>query len=397
MSLVRSTAFTRRGAQCTHRPHRSLHRLLGAAALAAASLGAAAFGAGGLSHAAISAQPAAARAETAVQRHVVAYFPIWARNSGYSENDIDFNVVTDVAHFAVTPRPDGTIQIPDWGPFPDPALIVKTQAAGARIVLVVGGDDEAARAGFSGLAAHESTRQEFVSDLLRLVDANGYDGVDLDWEFPNSAADRDNLTALIAALRAALGPNRSLSLAAAPTDYRGQWLDVAAIVPDLTWFSSMTYDMGGAGWSHYADDNAALHPGRPGEDNVADSVAYYLGRGVPAEKLLIGLPFFGQRYDQATGVYAPLAAPTNGSSPDYKDIAMLVNRGWTQGRNAQTQTPYLQRQDGPGVITFDDAASIAAKCRYVVSAAIGGVIVWRLGQDVVANSQPLLHAAGACR
>jgi len=376
---------------------RSWRRLLSTALLAAATLAAMALGSEALRGSVVAAQPAAVRADTAAQRHVVAYFPIWARNSGYTENDVDFGVVTDVAHFAVTPRPDGSIQIPDWGPFPDPALVAKTHAAGARIVLVAGGDDEAARAGFSGLAASEGTRQSFVGNLLRLVDANGYDGVDLDWEFPNSAADRDNLTALIADLHAALGPNRSLSLSAGPTDYHGQWLDMAAIVPDLTWLSSMTYDMGGAGWSHYADDNAALRPGRPGEDNVADSVAYYLGRGVPAAKLLIGLPFFGQRYDQAMGVYAPLSAPSNGSSPDYKDIATLVDRGWNEGRNPITQTPYLQRQDGPGVITFDDAVSIAAKCQYVVSSGIGGVIVWRLGQDVVANTQPLLHAAGACR
>ncbi|HZQ37668.1 MAG TPA: hypothetical protein VFD32_17175 [Dehalococcoidia bacterium] len=43
------------------------------------------------------------------------------------------------------------------------------------------------------------------------------------------------------------------------------------------------------------------------------------------------------------------------------------------------------------------SGTIAAKCQYVVSSGIGGVIVWRLGQDVVGNTQPLLHAAGACR
>ncbi len=377
---------------------RTWHRLGAAVAFAAASVSAVLLGSGAFHGGPIAGRPVEARAEAATaQRHVVAYFPIWARNSGYTENDVDFTVVTDVAHFSVTPRPDGSIQIPDWGPFPDPALVAKTHAAGARIVLVAGGDDEAARAGFSGLAASAATRQAFVGNMLRLVEANGYDGVDLDWEFPDSAADRDNLTALIHNLRAALGPNRSLSISAGPTDYRGRWLDIAAIMPDLTWFSSMTYDMGGAGWSTYADDNAALHPGRPGEDNVADSVAYYLGRGVPAAKLMIGLPFFGQRYDQATGVYAPLSAPSSGSTPDYKEIATLVNRGWTEGRNPTTQTPYLEREDGPGVITFDDAPSIAAKCRYVVSSGIGGVIVWRLGQDVVGNTQPLLQAAGACR
>ncbi|HEY7294892.1 MAG TPA: glycoside hydrolase family 18 protein [Dehalococcoidia bacterium] len=392
---MRSSTTSASATSCPAR--RSWRRLVRTALLAAAALPLMALGSGALHGHTVTAQPAVARADTPAQRHVVAYFPIWARNSGYSEDDVDFGIVTDVAHFAVTPQPDGSIQIPDWGPFPDPALVARTHAAGAHIVLVVGGDDEAARAGFSGLAASAATRQSFVDNLLRLLNANGYDGVDLDWEFPNSATDRDNLTALIGDLHAALGANRTLSMTAGPTDYRGQWLDLTAIMPDLSWLSSMTYDMGGAGWSHYADDNAALHPGRPGEDNVADSVAYYLGRGVPAAKLMIGLPFFGQRYDQAAGVYAPLNAPSNGSSPDYKEIAALVNQGWLEGRNAATQTPYLQRQDGPGVITFDDATSVAAKCAYVVSSGIGGVIVWRLGQDMVGDIQPLLQAARACR
>jgi len=331
-------------------------------------------------------------------RRVVGYYPIWMANAGYTSADIDFTALTHIAHFAIVPNADGTITVPDWGPFPDPALLARAHAAGVQAVLVAGtGDDPGVTASFAALASARATREAFVANLTALVNQYGYDGVDIDWEFPSNSPDRANCTQLLTTLRAALGTGRSLSISAPPTDWNGQWFDLAGLAPLLDWFAVMTYDLSGAGWSSFAEHNAPLYPGRVGEDSASTGVAYYESRGVPKHKILLGLPFFGQRFDAASRLFQPLAPPTPGSSPDYREIAPLIGNGWAAGRDAAAQVPVLVRDGAPGLISYDDAASIAAKCDYVKAQGLGGAIIWALGKDALNGTQPLLAAAKGCR
>jgi chitinase len=333
----------------------------------------------------------------AAARRIVAYFPTYARDDGYSERSIDFSVVTVVAHWSLTPRADGSLALPAH--FPDPALVTATHAAGATIVLVVGDDQASTAQAFSTIVASASLRRTLVANLLRIVRENGYDGVDVDWEYPNSRADDVGLTALAGELRAALGPSRTLSLAAAPGDWGAHYFDVAALSDLLNWFGLMTYQYAGPAWSQSAQHNAPLFSTAQQPASIEATVAYFRAQGAPAAKLLIGLAFFGERYDGATALDAPLASSAGGDIA-YSAIAQLLPAQWTAQRDAAAGVPYLLRSDGaPGVISYDDAQSIAAKCAYAAAGGLGGAIVWRLGQDGSGPpaTQPLLQAARACR
>jgi chitinase len=329
-------------------------------------------------------------------RRVVGYFPIWLRNKGYTPKDIDFSIVNTIAHFSLTPQADGDIEIPGWGPFPDPDLIATAHGAGVSVVLVVGGDHAAATAGFSAMSANPGARARFITNVTALVWANGYDGVDLDWEFPTTAADRADYAALVSELRAALGWDRTLSITGPATDWWGQWFDLESMLPNLDWIGAMTYALSGATWSQHADHSSALYTSAEGEASVDASTAYYLGRGVPADKLLIGLPFYGERFDDATALHQPLSG-RDGGAIDYPDVTTLINNGWIYQRDTVADVPYLVNAGGTGIISYDDATSIAAKCDYVNAHGIGGTIIWHLGKDRIGGAQPLLAAAAGCR
>jgi chitinase len=347
-------------------------------------------------HAAPGAPASAAATSLGPDHRVVGYFPIWIRNSGYTERDIDFGVVNQIAHFSVEPRADGGITIPDWGPFPDPELIAAAHASGARIALVVGGDHAEATRAFAALAARPESRTRFVREALAMIEREGYDGLDLDWEFPASAQDRASLTALVRELRAALGQARTLSLAGPSSDWYGRWYDFPALSPLLDWVGAMTYNINAPGWSPATGHNAPLYAAR-GEASVDASRAYYLGRGVPAEKLLLGLPFYGQRFDGASDLGQPFPANA-GAAVDYQDVAGLLDSAdWQPKRDATARTPYLVKRSGGALISYDDPESITAKCRYATEQGMGGVIIWHLGRDRVGSSQPLLQAVRECR
>jgi chitinase len=328
-------------------------------------------------------------------RRVVGYFPLWAPNGGYTAQHIDFQTVTHVAHFSVVPRGDGSIEIPDWGPFPDTALLTRAHGAGAKVVLVVGGDHAAATQGFAQMAGSAATRGTFVTNLMGLVTKYGYDGVDIDWEFPQTTADRANLTLLISDLRAALGTGRSLSVAAPASDWYGRWFDWAAITPKLDWIGAMTYSLANPSWSSGSFHNAALYVSGS-EFSVEATRTYYRGVGVPSAKLLIGLPFFGIRFDGASDINQPLANRLGGDMT-YPQVAALVGQGWNARRDMTARVPYLVKSSGGGVITYDDPTSIQTKCQYTVAQGLGGVIIWHLGQDRTGTTQPLLAATAGCR
>ncbi len=344
----------------------------------------------------LTPQPTATPSPTSTPfsgRRVVGYFPIWNSNAGYTVSDIDFTVVTHVAHFAVVPRGDGTIAIPDWGRFPDANLVTTAHANGAKVVLVVGGDHAEATRGFSTMAASPRARERFVAELVNLLDRQGYDGVDLDWEFPQSDADRANLTALVRGLRLALGDGRTLSMAGAGSDWYGRWYDIPALMPNLDWFASMTYVFAAASWSATSGHNSALY----GSLAVDAARQYYLSRGVPESKLLVGIPFYGERFDSVSGLGEQLTS-TSGGAMAYPEIEPLAGNGWTLLRDDPAGAmPYLVRQGSPGVIVFDDATSIREKCSYVVGRGLGGVIIWHLGQDRIGGNQSLLSAVRGCR
>ncbi|HZQ34590.1 MAG TPA: glycoside hydrolase family 18 protein, partial [Dehalococcoidia bacterium] len=296
------------------------------------------------------------------------------------------------------PAADGSIQLPDWGPFPEPALIERARAAGVRTILVVGtGDDATVTANFAALARDNATRRAFAAQLATLVAQHGYDGVDLDWEFPASAADRANLTRVVIVLRDALGAGKTLSISAPPTDDHGRWFDLPGMAPVIDWFGVMAYDLSGAGWSTIAEHNAPLYPGRSGEPSASGAVAYYLARGIPRRQILLGLPFFGQRFETATRLFQPLTPPTPGSAPDYREIAPLLGNGWTAQRDPAAQAPYLLRDGTPGLISYDDAGSIAAKCDYIQAQGLGGATVWSLGKDLLDGAQPLIESVRRLR
>ncbi len=328
-------------------------------------------------------------------RRIVGYVPAWARGNGYRPDQIDFGVVNTVAHFSVTPRADGTLAAPAWGPFPDPALVAAAHAAGAAIVLVVGDDRPETADGFAAVV-QPALRPAFVSAVAALIAANGYDGVDLDWEFPQDATDRDGLTALVAALRAALGSTRTLSLSLPASAFWGEWFDAGALAPLVDWFGVMTYALSGPSWDDHADNNAALFSDRDGEASVDSAVRYYLGRGVPAEKLLVGLPFFGQRFDAVAALHAPLTGGAGRTLP-YPSVLDLIAAGWTAHWDAAASVPFLTDPTAAALVSYDDPRSFAAKCAYVHAHRLGGALLWYVGQDLVNGRQPLLAAAAACR
>lgn len=344
-------------------------------------------------------------------RWVSGYYVGYQRDL-YPPEQVDMSLMTHLVVGRIRPAADGGVianfDIDDVnGPAMARTLSTRAHQAGKKAILMLGGAGE--HGGFVGAAA-PANRARFVANLLRVMDELGYDGLDVDWE-PIETADRAPLLALLHDLRAAR-PNIILTVPVGwvNNNFRGDadawYAQLAAAVDQV---NLMTYDMAGnwGGWESW--HHSALYdeaPHRP--SSVSSSVQAYLDAGVPAERLGIGIGFYGSCW---RGVTEPRVAldgrpgVSQGNSDNSMSYTNIVASYLTAGArrwDAAARVPYLSLPQAAGpqgcnFVSYEDEESIAAKGQFVRSKGLGGTIIWTIGQGRLPNApdgsrDPLLKA-----
>ena len=125
-------------------------------------------------------------------------------NPPYDVAQIPFHKLTHINHASVPWASDGTLSVATG--FLEPDLITKAHAAGVKVLLLTGGD-------FAAVEGSSALLDTVIANLLAFVTTNGYDGLDVDWEFPSTTADRKFFVELMTKLRAAFpSPRYTLSI-----------------------------------------------------------------------------------------------------------------------------------------------------------------------------------------
>lgn len=325
------------------------------------------------------------------QFKVVGYYPQWLSSTLPPEN-IKFENLTHIIHAFAWPDSLGEISM--YSGMPDTGLINTTHKAGKKILLALGGWGQSY--GFAPMSADSLRRENFINNVVELFMQYEYDGIDIDWEFPESTDQGKNLTTLIKELRERFdqeNPDWLISMAVSSGSLNGQYSEYDKLVEYIDWFSMMGYDFHG-NWTTHCGHNAPLYQPLNCSDGAVDNgVAYLTDTSlVPKEKILMGVPFYGKEYN-AAGLYEPFTGYVNDLL--YKEIAPRVNSGdWEYYWDDFSKVPYLLNSELSKFIAYDDTMSIRIKCNYVSVNQLAGVMIWALGQDIISGSQPLLETIG---
>jgi chitinase len=248
---------------------------------------------------------------------------------------------------------------------------------------------------FSELAASESGRRAFASSCVDFMLEHGFDGLDIDWEYPVSgglspgtAADKDNYTLLLQEVRAQLdlaGEGYLLTIAAPAGPSTIENMDLPDLAEPVDWINLMSYDLHGS-WDATTGHNAPLYA----SDglSVDAAVQTYLDAGVPAEKLTVGLPFYGRGFSGAEAMGESFSGLPWGTWEsgvfDYEDLRdnYVGASGWERRWDAEAGVPWLVNASEQVVISYDDAESIRGKVDYAAERGLRGVMAWELsGED----------------
>ena len=283
-----------------------------------------------------------------------------------------------------------------------------------KVLISIGGW---AAEGFSDAALSAESRERFADSALAFMHQHGFDGLDLDWEYPASTIagirarpeDRQNFTALLRLLRRKLDaataaegrPHEArylLSIATGVIPAHLDGVDLRKVAPELDFIGLMTYDLYN-GWStrsgHHA--NLFLSKSDPEGDSADQAVRLFLDAGVPAAKLLLGAAFYGRGMNgvapENNGLMQP-SEPGSNFTRTYDEIRawLSAGSGFTRYWDEAAQAPYLY--DGSSsFLSYEDAVSLLSKGRYVLEHGLGGAMFWEYSNDRSGELLSVLYGA----
>ncbi len=273
-------------------------------------------------------------------------------------------------------NPNGTFSVYSNRHLEDLANL-KIFKPGLKVILAIGGW---AADGFSDAALTPESRFAFAREAQKWVKEYNLDGIDLDWEYPGSSAsgiksrpqDTENFTLLIEALRIVLGKDAWISVAGIADSSYIRNVQIAKIAPFIDYFNVMAYDFsagntGDSGNRHQSN----LYASDLGIGNI--SIELYVNNlvnaGMPKEKILIGLSFYGRRGATVTKSFDEIRA-------NYLNV-----NGYTVRWDNTAKVPYITDPQGNFFLSFDNELSIYYKGQYVIDNCLGGLFSWQSNFD----------------
>lgn len=278
---------------------------------------------------------------------VVAYVPNWVDLERFSET-IDYGKLTHINIAFENPVNDqGDLSYHKKNDI----LIAKAHANKLKVLVSIGGGsasgNKTLKARYFDLLS-EPKRAGFAAKLASYVVDHGFDGLDVDIEGPSI---NDDYGAFIHALSAVFKPKGLLLTSALSQGYGGKKVpDDALALFDFV--NVMAYD-GAGSWN----------PNAPGQHSSLEfakkNVEYWLKRGLPESKTVLGVPFYGYGFGKAF----------RKSPYDYSDIVAAY--------------PDADKSDQVGeTIWYNGVATIGAKTRYAIDHKLAGIMIWSLDNDV---------------
>lgn len=250
---------------------------------------------------------------------------------------------------------------------------------------------------FSDVSLTRESREVFIGSVMDFLTRYDLDGLDIDWEYPGMpgaghpfrSEDKENFTLLVKELRQRFTQQSAkthkklyLTIAAGASNQFLAHTDMTLVQRYLDTVNLMAYDY----YEPDSDVNTGHHA--PLLTNSADpkkisadaSVKAFEQAGVPAEKIVLGVPFYGHIWGQVAdtnhGLFQPGKPIPKAYAPYYLIVQTMLNQGFTRYWDEKASAPYLYSSDKQMFVSYEDPESLAAKGKYVRAHKLGGIMFW---------------------
>lgn len=251
-------------------------------------------------------------------------------------------------------------------------VIAKGRANNAKVFMSINDGSGDGKTNFKNMAVTAAGRNQFIKDVMAKVRQFGFDGVDVDWEFPTTSDGTDvTFTALMKELSDSLHRDAKYYLTAAITagKYAGGIRDAVKneLFNYVDWFNIMAYD-----------DFSTTTPYRHHSDYTLATLSlnYWLNtRGMPKGKAVLGLPAYGR----------PSGITQTGTILTYKDILF-------RGGSSQSDSAVVTNGGFTNYTIYYNGQPTIKKKTILAKQTANGVMLWEKWQDAI-DGNSLLKAA----
>ncbi|KAJ2988998.1 hypothetical protein NUW58_g3690 [Xylaria curta] len=229
------------------------------------------------------------------------------------------------------------------------------------------------RTAFSDMASSASGRQKFIDSLQNFMQTYGFDGVDLDWEYPaaddrgGKKSDFGNFPELIAEMKSSFGGSYGISLTLPSSFWYLQHFDVVTMQEYVDWDSSNRFT------GPYIRPHTNL-------TEITDGLSLLWRAGVKPEKVVLGLGWYGRSFTLADpGCHVPngVCQFTAGAAPGECTESSGTLSNAEIKRILDTSTGVEDDQ----WVSYDDGITMQQKIKTANDLCLGGTMIWALDQD----------------
>ncbi|EED89593.1 hypothetical protein THAPSDRAFT_263859, partial [Thalassiosira pseudonana CCMP1335] len=273
---------------------------------------------------------------------------------------------------------------------------VKQRHSGIKTMIAVGGwshnDPGPMQKRFSEMAASKTNRQTFAKSVVQFLRTYGFDGLDLDWEYPGlrerggKREDYDNYVLMVKEIRDAFN--------AAPEAYQltvavtgnitklEKGFDLAGLEPYVDWFNIMAYDLWGS-WDpkHIAYSHTDIR--------MIDEAVAYMSHFIQRSKLVLGLGSYARTYTLSNSDCLDLGCPfegpgkagcegTDGFLPYFEVADLITQRNYDMVRYDDETQSMVMITDGNLLISYDNTVSFNKKAEYAEDQCLMGTMLWAI-------------------
>lgn len=288
-------------------------------------------------------------------------------------------------------------------------FLLKKRNRNLKVLLSIGGWTYSSN--FAAPASTEAGRRTFASTAVALLENLGFDGIDIDWEYPQDHTQAENFVKLLHEVRAALhhaeqkrhGRAHFLLTVACPAGPQNfQKLRVAEMDRYLDFWNLMAYDYAGS-WDSRAGHQANLYPSHrhPERTPFSTSAAleFYTRNGVRPQKIVIGMPLYGRAFASTQGPGQPFSGTGEGSwEQGVWDYKVLPQPGSQVHYDKEIGASWSYNPSTQVMVSFDTPEVVHQKANFVRDYGFGGGMWWESSGDKSCGQGSLiemfLHGCG---
>ncbi|KAG6878469.1 hypothetical protein C0993_006311 [Termitomyces sp. T159_Od127] len=271
--------------------------------------------------------------------------------------------------------------------------LLKLKQRNLKVLLSIGGWTYS-QSGHFDFVTSASARSTFVTSAVQFIEDYGFDGIDIDFEYPSSDAQGQGFADLFTALRTAFdalatkkGDNvpyqLTAAVAAGPANY--QHLKVPQMNAALNYWNLMAYDYAGS-WLNFSDNQANLYGGARTGFSTDNAVKWYLSEGATSSKINLGMPLYGRAFENTAGIGQPYSGIGPGTiEAGVYSYKVLPLAGATVYENTTDVSSYSYDPVKQELVSYDTPNIVKLKAQYINSKNLAGSMFWELSTDKVGS------------